>query len=239
MDLDAAGPVPPRAPGTHLLLRWGRRPSRRDAAAMRSTVSMAVPDGASTLRSWCSSMTSADSNQGAASSANRIISTAPMAKLGATRQLLRVKAPAGARESSAVKPVVPTTACTPCSAAHARLRAGGVEHREVDHHLEPRRRAARPGRGRCAGRGRRRRWRGAGRAPRGAGRWRRPARGRGRPPPPGTPCCPCGPPAPNTPTRTVMAGEPTGHHPGRPADGWVIATVPAEADRWPQGSPAM
>jgi hypothetical protein len=35
-------------------------------------------------------MTSAVSNQGAASSANRIISTAPMAKLGATMQLDRV-----------------------------------------------------------------------------------------------------------------------------------------------------
>ena len=33
-----------------------------------------------------------DSNQGAASSAKRIISTAPMAKLGATTQLLRVNA---------------------------------------------------------------------------------------------------------------------------------------------------
>ena len=48
---------------------------------------MAVPDGASTLASWCSSMISAESKYGAASSAKRIMSTAPMAKLGATKQL--------------------------------------------------------------------------------------------------------------------------------------------------------
>ena len=57
---------------------------------MRSAVSMAVPDGASTFWSWWSSMISAVSNQGAASSAKRIMSTAPMAKLGATMQLLLV-----------------------------------------------------------------------------------------------------------------------------------------------------
>ena len=54
---------------------------------MRSTVCMAVPEGASTFWSWCSSMTSAVSKNGAAISAKRIISTAPMAKLGATMQL--------------------------------------------------------------------------------------------------------------------------------------------------------
>ena len=44
---------------------------------------MAVPDGASIFWSWWSSMISAVSKYGAASSANRIISTAPIAKLGA------------------------------------------------------------------------------------------------------------------------------------------------------------
>ena len=58
---------------------------------MRCTVIMAVPDGASALASWCSSITSAVSKKGDAISAKRIISTAPMAKLGATRQLLRTK----------------------------------------------------------------------------------------------------------------------------------------------------
>ena len=32
-----------------------------DASAMRCTVSIAVPDGASTFSSWCSSITSAES----------------------------------------------------------------------------------------------------------------------------------------------------------------------------------
>ena len=54
-----------------------------DAAAIRCAVSIAVPDGASTFWSWCSSMISAVSNHGAACSANRIISTAPIAKFGA------------------------------------------------------------------------------------------------------------------------------------------------------------
>ena len=57
-----------------------------DASAMRSTVFIAVPEGASTFWSWCSSMTSAVSKNGAAISAKRIISTAPMAKFGATMQ---------------------------------------------------------------------------------------------------------------------------------------------------------
>jgi len=47
---------------------------------------MAGPDGASTLASWCISTTSAVSKCGAASSAKRIISPAPIAKLGATRR---------------------------------------------------------------------------------------------------------------------------------------------------------
>jgi hypothetical protein len=66
-------------------------------------------------------MISAVSNHGAASSAKRIISTAPMAKLGAIRQLLLVKAEPNDARSSSVKPVVPTTACTPLAAHHARL----------------------------------------------------------------------------------------------------------------------
>ena len=88
---------------------------------MRSTVSIAVPDGASTLRSWCSSITSAVSNHGAASSANRIISTAPMAKFGAMRQLLRVNRARKRSWSAGVNPVVPTTAWRPWSAAQSRF----------------------------------------------------------------------------------------------------------------------
>ena len=71
---------------------------------MRCTVIMAVPDGASALASWCSSITSAVSKNGAASSAKRIISTAPMAKFGATRQLLDVKRSRQSSRSAGVKP---------------------------------------------------------------------------------------------------------------------------------------
>ena len=39
-----------------------------------------------------------------------------------------------------MKPVVPTTACTPCSAHQRGVGAGGVEHGEVDGHLRRRRR---------------------------------------------------------------------------------------------------
>ena len=53
---------------------------------MRATVVRAVPDGASALLSWCSSMTSAVSKNGAAISAKRIISTAEIEKLAATTQ---------------------------------------------------------------------------------------------------------------------------------------------------------
>ena len=59
---------------------------------MRWAVAIAVPDGESTFCSWCSSMISAVSKYGAASSAKRIIKMAPMAKFGAITQLLWVNA---------------------------------------------------------------------------------------------------------------------------------------------------
>jgi hypothetical protein len=52
-------------------------------------VRAAVPLGASTLPSWCSSMISALAMYLEASAAKRIMSTAPMAKLGATKTLAR------------------------------------------------------------------------------------------------------------------------------------------------------
>ena len=115
-----AGPAPPRAPST-TSCRVGSGAQSGDAAAMRRAVIIAVPEGASALASWCSSMTSAVSKNGAASSAKRIISTAPMAKFAAIRQLDRVNADRSAAMSSSVKPVVPTTACSPCSAHQATL----------------------------------------------------------------------------------------------------------------------
>jgi hypothetical protein len=88
---------------------------------MRSAVRIAVPDGASILASWCSSMISAVSKHGAASSAKRIMRTAPMAKLGARKQLLVVKAARSPSRSASLNPVVPTTACIPCSASQCRF----------------------------------------------------------------------------------------------------------------------
>src|SRR5690349_7432317 len=55
--------------------------------SMRSAVRAAVPDGASGLAGWCSSMISARCMCREASAAKRIISTAPIAKLGATNAL--------------------------------------------------------------------------------------------------------------------------------------------------------
>ena len=110
-----AGPTAPRAAAMRLL---GRRIGRPlvDAAAMRSAVAIAVPEGASTLPSWCSSMISAVSKNGAASSLNRISSTAEIEKLAATRTwpLSGVAvAAANVARSSSVKPVVPTTTWMP------------------------------------------------------------------------------------------------------------------------------
>ena len=84
---DAARDPCRRGRGSMISVSVGSSAQSSDAAAIRSTVSMAVPDGASTLPSWWYSMTSPVSNHGAASSAKRIMSTAPMAKLGAMMQL--------------------------------------------------------------------------------------------------------------------------------------------------------
>ena len=51
--------------------------------SIASAVALAVPDGASTFVSWCSSTISARGMCFAASAANRIIRTAPIAKFGA------------------------------------------------------------------------------------------------------------------------------------------------------------
>ena len=65
---------------------------------MRSSVSMAVPLGASSFSSWCSSMISADSNHGAAISAKRIIKIAPMAKFGRDHAVARRELGGDARQ---------------------------------------------------------------------------------------------------------------------------------------------
>ena len=81
---------------------------------------LAVPDGASSFAAWWYSMISARSIWRTASAAKRIISTAPIAKFGATKTFAEPPS-ATARSSSTSKPVVPTTACTPACTASRTL----------------------------------------------------------------------------------------------------------------------
>ncbi len=92
-------------------------------------MSIAVPDGASIFASWCSSMISTVSKYGAANSAKRIMSTALIAKFGTMTAFASdaSKATRTFSTSSALKPLVPTTACTPFFAHHARFsRAASI-----------------------------------------------------------------------------------------------------------------
>src|SRR4051812_33375592 len=104
----------PRAPGSSSVVASGDggRPAARRAAATRRAVRTAVPDGASTLLGWCSSTTSTDGKNRAASCANFMSRTAPMPKLGAmttpTSGLGRSHSATVASLASS-KPVVPTT----------------------------------------------------------------------------------------------------------------------------------
>ena len=77
----------PRAPGRADAVASGDgpRPAAARAAAIIDAVRSAVPDGASALFAWCSSITSAEGKYLAACSANRIIKTAPTEKFGTTR----------------------------------------------------------------------------------------------------------------------------------------------------------
>ena len=87
VDPDPAGDPRRRARPRATTVVVGSAAQSLDAAAIRSAVSIAVPDGASAFWSWCSSMISAVSKYGAASSAKRIMSTAPIAKFGAITAL--------------------------------------------------------------------------------------------------------------------------------------------------------
>ena len=101
------------------------------AASISSRVRFAVPEGASSLRSWWSSTISHSGMCGAIVCATSISSTAPIAKLGATKQLA-LDASAAARAASRSKPVVPTTAWTPGLETGADVAEGGVGDGEVD-----------------------------------------------------------------------------------------------------------
>ena len=116
----------PRAPSSPVEVAsgMGSLPASRRAAAITSAVRRAVPEGASALSGWCSSMTSTDSKKGAACAAKRIIKIAPIEKLGAT------STPTPGASASHLsswsrrarsKPVVPTTAWMPCPMQKRRL----------------------------------------------------------------------------------------------------------------------
>src|SRR3954470_2149783 len=110
-------PTPPKITSS-----WATRPGRRiewigwwtwpPAAAISSWVRFAVPEGASSLLSWWSSTISHSGMCLAIACEASISSTAPIAKLGATKQLACADS-AAARAASRSKPVVPTTAWTP------------------------------------------------------------------------------------------------------------------------------
>ncbi len=119
----SVSPTPPR------ITSWcATSPGRRTewigtSPSIRPAVRRAVPEGASSLPSWCSSTISARGMWRDASAAKRIISTAPTAKLGAITALA-APASASARSSSTcsgVRPVVPMTACTPAASAAPAL----------------------------------------------------------------------------------------------------------------------
>ena len=97
---------------------------------MRAAVMSAVPEGASFFVSACSSMISAACMYGRASSAKRIISTAPMAKFGAWKMAIpaaRARSPNASRSAGA-SPVVPSTSGTRAAiaASHAAAAPAGA-----------------------------------------------------------------------------------------------------------------
>ena len=118
--------VAPRAPASSSFVASGGapRPAADRASPIRPAVRSAVPEGASILFAWCSSMISAESKKRAAWAANRIIKIAPMEKLGAmstrTSGCPSVHDRTSASRSSP-KPEVPTTTLRPCSTHQRRL----------------------------------------------------------------------------------------------------------------------
>ena len=118
--------VAPRAPASTMSVvgsgGHGALPAARRASAMTVAVCMAVPEGASRLASWCSSMTSTPSMCGATIRAQCSNSTAPMAKLGTMTTLALVslslcaKRAAMSATSASDSPLVPITAWMPSTA---------------------------------------------------------------------------------------------------------------------------
>src|SRR3990170_485496 len=111
--------VPPRVPSTVSRCVAGRwNGSSRPSAILRAVV-MAVPEGASTLPSWCISMSSTWSKKRAAAFARWAITTAPRAKLEATTApsfRSRHSLSSSCRNASE-RPEVPITSLAPASSA--------------------------------------------------------------------------------------------------------------------------
>ena len=97
--------------------------------------------GASSLPSWCSSMISHSGMCGAISFAASIISTAPIAKLGAMKQLARAHRRSQLRRTSGARSCPPRSA-RPLRGTARAFSKHGVGLREVDDHV--RRPRARP-----------------------------------------------------------------------------------------------
>ena len=116
----------PRAPGRPEAVTSGGAPSPAAwrASLIMAAVRSAVPEGASALAAWCSSMTSAESKKRAAWAAKRIIRMAPTEKFG-TMSTRGPGASASQRRTwssrSSLKPEVPTTVSRPWSIHHRRL----------------------------------------------------------------------------------------------------------------------
>src|SRR5581483_7578713 len=122
-------PRPPR-----ITSWWATSPGSRTewigtSPAIAAAVAFAVPDGASSFVSWWSSTISARSRCRDASAAKRIISTAPIAKFGATKTGSPA-ARAGPSTAAGSQPVVPTTQGSPASSARSTFgtaAAGAVK----------------------------------------------------------------------------------------------------------------
>ena len=135
-----ARPCPAAAPSAPGSRRRGRRarPRRRplvvgssaqsfDAAAMRCAVSTAVPDGASIFWSWCSSMISArleERRRHLREAHHQHRADREVRRDHRVRRRRRRRARRTRRARPRVKPVVPTTACTPFVRAPARCSRG-------------------------------------------------------------------------------------------------------------------
>jgi hypothetical protein len=115
----------PRAPGSSSVVASGSGPAPASAraAAINEAVRAAVPDGASTLPAWCSSITSTESKNRAACRANCIISTAPTPKFGAMSTCPGVSSsqPRTWSKRCSSNPLVPTTTAMPWSSANRML----------------------------------------------------------------------------------------------------------------------